>query len=48
MTIFELSGVDYLGKHLKLTLSRQFEIFQKNQSYAEGEGIDFFYGNRPH
>ena len=29
MTIFELSGVDYLGKHLKLTLSRKFEIFEK-------------------
>ena len=29
MAIFELSGVDYLRKHLSLTLSRNFEFFEK-------------------
>ena len=29
MAIFELSGVDYLRKQLKLTLSRNFEISEK-------------------
>ena len=27
--IYELSGIDYLKEHLKLTLSRDFEIFEK-------------------
>ena len=35
MAIIELRGVDYLGKHLKLILSSNFENFEKYYVYVQ-------------